>query len=783
MPIQHVSAQFFISGSVFSESGEPLEGVDVYLHETHQGTATDESGFFKLTDVRKGHYHLHVTFAGYHSVSQDIILNQNLEGLNFQLEVAVNELHQVIIENSLEKTDIRTNPKSIVHVDQHYLEMQGGSSFMKNLEVIPGVASINNGVGVSKPVIRGLHGNRVVMTINGIKQEGQQWGEEHGLEIDPNNAEQVEIIKGPSTLMYGSDAVAGVINVRPTLPKRKDEVSLSQRVEYQSINHALRSGTHVALNRGGNWFKLRYGHLSGADYSVPVSQFVYQSRILPMPRQRLKNTALNEDAVNVYAGISRKWGYAYLHGSLFDQTSGFFTGAFGIPTSYDLRDDGNIWNIDLPYQRVRHTRLAAHGNFLLGKNWLEVDAGYQNNHRMEVAKPHSAAFSESQDVSNEALLLSLGTYSVNARYFDYDSSKRTIVGMSLQHKSNGIDGYEFIIPAYTNQLAAIYALFRRDFKKGVVLNYGARLEYNDLDIQSSTTDFYRNGIRIGEVIRSEDWHKQFLQWSASIGYNRTISDNLQLKSHVARTSRVVQANEIGANGLHHGAFRFERGSSKLDPETAVQSDISLHFEHKRLLWSISGYYNYFQNFIYLNPSASFARLEVEGQIFPYPEAGQLFEYVQSPAHHLGYEFEAEYKLTSYFRAKVNSDYVLVDASPSSSHVPFVAPFSVKPTIEYLREFHHKKLEEIHIGLRYEFYGAQNRVPRNDIPTEAYQLVNGVISMSWSNGFSINLVGSNLFNTAYFNNLSRYKTLGIPEPGRNLSASIKYMFGQRLVNRK
>lgn len=767
--------QYVISGAVIDEKGEPLQGVDVFLHETHVGTSTDGDGLFEITNVKKGHYHLHVTYSGYNAQQLDLDVSDSITGLSFVLEESISELHEVIIENSLEKQDLNNNPLQVKHIDQHFLKQQGGTSLMTNLEKIPGVGSLNNGVGVSKPSLRGLNGNRVVVTTDGIQQEGQQWGSDHGLEIDVNNADKIEIIKGASSLVYGSDAVAGVINIRPKLPKGKNQLLIDQRLNYNSLNDGNRSSTSVAFNKGGKWFKIRYSFMEGGDYKIPSDQFVYQTTILPIYQNRLKNTAVKEQAVNAYFGVSKNWGYWYGRASYFTQQSGFFSGAFGIPSIGLLQHDGDFRDIDLPYQQVDHINLSGHVNLLIKSNWLEVDAGYQRNDRGEVAKPHSAAFGDSDVFSNQALSLALTTYTLNARYFVNDSSSKIIIGFSGQLRNNEIGGYEFIIPAYNSGLVAVYGLYKMKTKKAWKLNIGARFDLNHVSFDSTKTEFFQNGLLVGEALRNESYSKFWPNWAMAFGANKEIRKDVFVKINVAKTSRMIQPNELASNGLHHGAFRFEKGDLSLKPETAIQNDFSLIYERKRWLVETSVYGNYFFNFVYLAPSNRFARLEINDDIYAYPEAGQLYTYTQAPARHYGFEAEVEYKVYSYLKLYATSEYTEILNLTSKEYAPFIPPFSLKSGIEYIIEPHQKWMDEIHADVNYGYYAAQNSVPRNDIATAAYGLLNANCAFYLNNGFELNVAINNALNMAYFSNMSRYKIIGINEPGRSVVIGLTYEF--------
>ncbi|MCB9261694.1 MAG: TonB-dependent receptor [Flavobacteriales bacterium] len=773
--VEFALAQHTISGRITAESGIALGYAEVEIHETHQVVFSDTSGFYVIKNVKNGHYHLHITHVGFHAQHADIEVQEDIRNLNFVLEESINELHQVVIETSADKSDFKNNSIQVQHIDNHFLQRQGSTSLVKSMEKISGISAYSTGVGVSKPVIRGLSGNRVVVAYNGIKQEGQQWGADHGLEIDLNNADKVEIIKGPAGLIFGSDAVAGVINIRPKLPHKENAFNAANSLTFNSINNSWRNSFFVSANKKGIWTKWRYSYLNGGDYKIPADKFVFQTTVLPVYNQRLKNTAINEGAITAQLGVSKNWGYSYLNLSEFSQKSGFFSGAFGVPNASKLQHDGDYRNIDLPYQFVSHRTVSSHTNLMVKRNWLEVDAGFQQNHRQEWAVPHNNAFISDSSNRNLSIDLVLTTWSVNARYYKNDSVYRHILGFSLQHKNNRIRGYEFLIPAYKTAMAAAFWSAKRNLKHNWKLSMGVRFELNTLQFDSTTTSFYQNGVYAGEAFRNESFKKTFLLNSGAIGLNKTFKNQLMIKANLAKTHRVVQANELASNGLHHGAFRFEKGDISLKPENAVQSDISMFYEKSRWLLNSSVYFNHFFNFIYLRPSAQYARLIVENQIYAYPEAGQLYEYKQAVVQHIGFELDAEYRLKTDLNFKMAADYTQINNRSVGEYIPFVPPLAVKNGLEWVKKKKWKGIEEMHAELFFELYAPQKRVPRNDIATQAYQLLNANISFETKRGLIITLAGNNLLNANYFSNLSRYKIIGLPEPGRSLVVGLTYNF--------
>jgi len=355
------SAQSYeIKGRIVDEQGEGLLGATVYLHETLQGTSTNDSGYFYLKGLNRGTYHLHVTYVGYHAYSENVRVGDSTEYLLIELHQSDLELHEAIIEDNALKLEQGDYTISVQVIDSKSLERNQGTTLSNALEQVPGINSINMGVAVSKPVIRGMSGNRIVVAENGIKQEGQQWGADHGLEIDPFNAERIEIIKGPASLLYGSDAMGGVIHIKqPLIPLTGTHEGKFKGI-YKSVNSTY-GGTASASGNSSGWvYRLRATWLEYGDYHVPADSFTYNRYTLPIEDGTLKNTAGKEQHLDGQIGLHRKWGYSRISISNYNQNIGVFSGAIGIPRAYNLVDDGKSRKIELPNQRIIYHKIISY---------------------------------------------------------------------------------------------------------------------------------------------------------------------------------------------------------------------------------------------------------------------------------------------------------------------------------------------------------------------------------------------------------------------------------------
>jgi iron complex outermembrane receptor protein len=266
----------------------------------------------------------------------------------------------------------------------------------QNLSRLPGVNQLQTGVGISKPVIRGMSGTRILVSDLGLKQEGQQWGSDHGLELDPFGAEKIEVIKGPSTLLYGSDALGGVIRIQtPSIPE--EGLSGENATLFRSNNNYI--GNSLSINgKKGKWFgKARATWSEYGDYKVPAKSFTYLNRTLPIENERLKNTSGRDFHYQITGGYAGERGVTKLTWSHFHQRNGLFPGIVGIPTGSNVADDGDRRNVDLPQQNVDHYKLAVNSSINLSEGWLQFDAGVQRNERQELIQPHREGYAPLPD--------------------------------------------------------------------------------------------------------------------------------------------------------------------------------------------------------------------------------------------------------------------------------------------------------------------------------------------------------------------------------------------------
>ena len=275
--IQTIVAQNKISGTIKDEkSKEVLKGVAIYISDLKTGATTDKAGKYELENIKSGSYLLEISFNGYKKrVERIIILKDTL--IDFILSESVAELNEIVITAVTRSTELKLSPIIIKPIDIGFLNQNSATNLIDALKNIPGINQLTTGSGISKPIIRGLAYNRVISLYNGIRQEGQQWGDEHGIEIDEYSIDRIEIVKGPGSLMYGSDGIGGVLNfISPKAPP-SGQIKTQLISNYQSNNNFIGYSLSNAGNKNGIQWLGRFSNKFAGNFQNKYDGKVYNS--------------------------------------------------------------------------------------------------------------------------------------------------------------------------------------------------------------------------------------------------------------------------------------------------------------------------------------------------------------------------------------------------------------------------------------------------------------------------------------------------------------------------
>ena len=687
-------------------------------------------------------------------------------------------LPDVVVTETYQQRQAKKSALTVDVADQDFLRKHFTGNFMQAMENIPGVQAMDIGSGFSKPMVRGMGFNRIAVLENGIKQEGQQWGADHGLELDAFNIGAVNVLKGPSSLLYGSDAMGGVIDVVPSAVPADNRVFGDVTLLGKSVNGTIGGSLMLGIRKNAWYSHIRYSEQHFGDYRIPTDSIVYLTQRIPIYGRKLKNTAGIERNIGLFTQYQRRAYKANYAVSNVYQKTGFFPGAHGIPDASRVEDDGDSRNIELPYSKVNHLKVTTHQQYLWNGIQLSGDFGYQFNHREEWSAFHThydTQMMPAKDPDRE-LVFKLHTFSSSLKLrLSSSSSWEHMAGWNMQIQKNAIGGYSFLLPEYKRFTTGAFWLttFRLDNQLSVT--GGIRYDRGRIDITAFEDPYlveylHRQGYE-EEVIQAYRWRsypvdRAYGNYSCSAGVVWTPAAGHLLKMNVGRSFRLPGVNELASNGVHHGTFRHEKGDATLSSEQGWQIDASYTLAYKKMELVVSSFASWFDNYIYLRPMGEWSVL---------PHAGQIYQYSGARALFMGVEINFNMDFLRHFNYRLVGEYVYTYNRDEHTALSFSPPVSMRNILTW-----NKKDFQLYAELQ--SIASQNRIARNEDRTPGACLIHlgGSIHIPMAKAdIEISLGIRNLSDVKYYNHLSFYRKVEIPEPGRSFQISIKVPFKQLL----
>lgn len=773
-------AQYQISGQITdAENQMPLPGVSIYLPDLKKGSITDFEGNYQLPSLKKGTYLIKISSIGYQSIAQKIELNRDTI-LDFKMDLSATELDEIIVTGVSRSTELKRNPVIVKTMDQRSFHQNSSTNLIDALKNVPGISEITTGPNVSKPVIRGLGFNRLISLNNGIKQEGQQWGDEHGIEIDEHSIDRVEIIKGPGSLMYGSDGIAGVLNFLPPKPPLNGSVKTRLLSNYQSNNQLWANSISNAGNKNGWQWQTNLSRKSAKNYTNK-----YDGKVL--------NSGFEELNGKLSLGINKNWGHSFLTLNSYNSKLGIVEGerdefdnftyinSQGEEVTASDQDLKN-YTIGVPYQRVNHLSLSTNNYFLLNKGSINLDLGYQHNLRRE--------YEEAETPDKVGLQLSLTSLNYNFRYnFEKTNEWETSIGLGGMWQNNKNKGNEFLIPDYQLFDIGAFVYTQKTFDR-LTLAGGLRIDNRKLH----TEDLFLNAEEEPVSPNDEEAELKFAHFSrnyqgfsGSLGLSYQLSSNSTLKFNLSRGFRAPNIAELASNGKHEGTFSYEIGNSTLKSENSHQIDLAYSVKSEHLTFEISPFLNFIDHYIYLEKLQDEEGNEV---IIDSDDPVPAYRYTSGKAKLIGGEIYLDWHPHPLDWLHIENSFAYVQVTQShknkdQKYLPFIPAPHYRGGLK--AEFGEigKNLSQVYLQFNLDYHFAQNKVYRaydTETNTPGYGLLSAGIGsniklFNKKDFLSIYFSGNNLTNKAYQNHLNRLKyadensqtgRTGVFDMGRNFS---------------
>ena len=693
----------------------------------------------------------------------------------FSIEPRSKDLEAVVISGVTKATQIRENPISIALVGTKSIDKATENNIVEALvKNVPGLQTVKTGPNISKPFIHGLGYNRVLTLYDGMRQEGQQYGDEHGLEVDDYIINKAEVIKGPASLLYGSDAIAGVISLFPYIPNRNDARIHGKTVsEYQTNNGLIGAGLRLDYSDNRWIFGWRSSYKMAQNYRNPVDGRVYL-------------TNFDVSNFSLLAGLKSEKGYSHFNFTLFNNHQGIpdgsreafsrkFTKQIAEEDNDDLEtrpvvSDSELKSYRLPdlVQHIQHYRLYWHSNYDVGRGNVDFFVGGQQNVRKEFTHPSMPKL--------PGMNMKLNSLNYSFRYNLPEISKFDFsIGFNgMMQKNINQEATDFPIPNYHLQEMGVYWYGKWKWNKWNIsggLRYDIRqVKWNDFYVGIHPETGFTQQVtspNSESELQFEAYNKKFNGISGSWGFTYQLSQSIALKANIARAYRAPSITEIGSNGLDPGAHIVYLGNRNFKPEFSFQEDLGIIINHKNISGELSFFNNSIQNYIYMAMVA-----DASGNPLVDNQGNKTYQYQQSKAHLYGAEMSLALHPEKLKNLRWNNSFSLVygfnknkiyeNKGTQGEFLPLIPPMKILSQLSY--DFHVNRtfLSSIQPQIELEYNARQNRflgLNGTETFTPDYTLVHIGFSADFYL-FNVKMQGifqvNNLFDRAYQSHLNRLK---------------------------
>jgi len=730
----NLTAQYEVAGKISDETGNPLPGANIYIPELQIGISADKKGNYVISNVRPGKYKLQFSYIGYETRIFDLeIANKNVI-VDIELHECSFQSQEVVISGGRPSSQ-HENAIKIETINISNIQISGTPSLMESVSQLPGVSMISKGYAVTTPVIRGLSTSNILVLNNGIRMENYQFSANHPYLIDEFGLEKVEVIKGPASLLYGSDAIGGVLNFIKEKPANTSTVGGDVNLQYFSNTNGLSGNLGIKGTGEKFYWGLRGGLKSHADYLDGSGNFV-------------PNTRFNQSSIKSFAGINTSMGIFRLYYDYIKMKPGMSVE----PVIGEINKRGRkneIWFQDLDMHMV-----SSKNTVFINAFKLVTNLAYQYNRRRLQGDENNPPFTQV-----DAKLNTLN-YEIKSSYTASERSNfiLSIQGMNQINKNQEAPSH--VLPDFSLNDISISGLVQHDFNSDIHLQVGLRFDNRFIHVPEQEMHSHEEeGDEIFEML-----DRYYGNLSGSLGITYELADHLLVRGNIASAYRTPNIAELTQDG-QHGA-RYEQGNRDLNSQRNYEGDMSVHFHSQHFMFDVAGFYNYILQYIYLAPTADTT-----------DDGDLIYRYSQNDAKLYGFEAMAEVLIAHDLRVK--GDYSFIRGKQSNGeNLPFIPQNSVNFEINWSKS-NFWKFRNFYIKAGTKVIFDQDFPAPYEAYTGGYTLFDAGIGFAINIGAQIlnfDIIANNIFNRNYFDHLSTLKPLGFYNPGRNISINVKIPFG-------
>ena len=715
-----------LSGRVVARDGHAVAGATVVVVELHRIALTQTDGQFRFADMPAGSYTVTVRRLGFAPLARQVSVAASTT-LDLTLERTSVWVEPVTVTATRAPLDVFSSPLPTEALSEDRLRRAQSVSLAHALAQLPGINALSTGQQIGKPVIRGLAGPRVLVLEDGSRLEDYSWSDEDGPSVDARLAQRVEVIRGPASVLYGSDALGGVVNV---IPEELPDANGGPRTMHTGFeisgasNNAEFEGAARVEGASGGWGWRLFG----------IGRFASS---LHTPVGELDNTGFSAMSGEAVVGARGARGSTTLrytrYGGEFKllEAEGPATGETGRPER-KLSDD----------------RVQLAGDYLLGGVRVETKAQWQRHSLVEVADTGVSAGGAPLEGTAFDLLLNTLTLDVLAHHTAGARVHGTL-GVSGLTQSNDTRGRIPLVPDARLRSGAVFA-FEQAVLGRLSLLAGARV-----DVRRLTAD---SNAKLGLSSQTRD----YTAFSGNVGIVYRMGA-AALTANLGRAWRAPTLFELYSNGAHLGEARYEIGDRGLKPEAGMNVDAAVRWQRGRIRAELAGYRNAIGRFVYITPTDSFVTVSTSP-----PDSLRVYRYQQANARLVGGEAAVEVEVARPLTLHARADAVRGTNRATGDPLPLLPPARVALGAE-LHRIAFGWADRTYAGAEVEVTTRQTRLNPLDIPTGGHTLLNlsaGIVRSLFGRVCHVDITVRNATNVSYRSFLSRYKEFAL-DPGRNV----------------